>query len=390
MPTIRPHGKGFQVRYYSDGKRQHEPFETVEAAEIRVKEIELSKKKGISVDSKPSTIKFGELAKAVVNDYRVNEYSSVDDIECRFRLHLEPYFGKRKAISITAANITAYILERKEEGAVNGTINRELEAMHRAFSLGMEQGTVLQMPLIKKLKEDNVRVGFFSRSEVDRLCSFLKDPLRSMVLFGFLTGWRLGEIRKLLWRNVDKFKGEIRLDPGKSTKNREARVFPLTLEIRSLFERLAGAQKAEAERMGLKGVAAVTPYVFAIHRKPVGEFRKTWARACHLAGLPCTLHLKKDAAGKVALQTIGKQKGQPLIERIKAHRIFHDLRRSAVREFVRQGIPERVAMMLTGHKTRSVFDRYSIVSESDLQIAVEKIDGAKNGAKPAHGPRKTQ
>jgi integrase len=195
------------------------------------------------------------------------------------------------------------------------------------------------------------RSGFFERDQFDAVLRHLTPQLRPPMLFGYITGWRVNsEVLPLEWRRVDFKASEVRLDRG-TTKNGEGRVFKMTKDLRALLV----AQEAERER--LKKAGHLSPFVFfrEVADGPGGEKKpqpivsllKAWKAACRLAGCP--------------------------------GRIPHDLRRTAVRNLVRAGVSETVAMKMTGHKTRSVFDRYDITSEQDLTDAAAKLDAAANG-----------
>lgn len=188
---------------------------------------------GVFKGPKVEKIGFDELARDILNDYKINGRRSKDKVTLRL-LHLEKIFGRYRAIDITTDRIKFYIVQRQEEGAANATINRELATLKRMFSLGMQASNVLMKPYIPMLRENNTRRGFFEWNDFIRLRKGLPEHLRPLVTFGYYTGWRIGEIRSLHWRQVDLKIGCVRLEPG-TTKNDQGRVVYLTGEILELL-----------------------------------------------------------------------------------------------------------------------------------------------------------
>jgi integrase len=163
--------------------------------------------------------------------------------------------------------------------------------------------------------------------------------------FGYLSGWRKGEIRHLTWSDVDRTAAWIVLRREHS-KNGEPRVLPLLGDLAALIERRWTAREHQTPN----GTTALSPFVFHQTGAPVRDFRKQWAKACKAAAVSGTL--------------------------------FHDLRRSAVRNMDRAGVSQTVAMALSDHKTASVYRRYRIVDEDDLREALARTQ-ASVAARPA-------
>lgn len=240
----------------------------------------------------------------------------------------EADFGQFRALSLTAEHIDAYIQRRLAEGERPATINRITQVIGQAYR--RKQKDLNYMPFVRHLSEaGNERKGFFSRQEFDRVYAKLLADLSDFALFGYLTGWRKGEIASLRWQDVED--GVIRLR-GENAKNGEARSVVIAGELSALVERRKQVRFANG---------VLTAPVFHRDGAPVAGFRKAWATGCKKAGV--------------------------------SGRLFHDLRRTAVRNMVRSGVPQNVAMKISGHKTFSMFKRYDITNEEDLRLAMESL-----------------
>ena len=283
---------------------------------------------------------FPAAARDVLDDYRINRKRSLVDVQRHVRLHLAPFFGRRRMASISTADIRHYVLQRQREGAKNATINRELAVLKRAFTLAIAEGMLPSRPRIPLLRENNVRRGFFETAEFEAVRNRLPPDLADFVSFLHITGWRWrSEAARLRWTSIDFGAGEVRLDPG-TTKTGEGRVFPFTASLRLLLERRRAVTRARERELG-----RVIPHVFTRPGgAPLGSFNKAWATACRAAGVP--------------------------------GRVLHDFRQTAVRNLIRACVPERVAMQLVGWKSRQMLDRYHIVSAADLIEAARKLDRA--------------
>jgi integrase len=250
-------------------------------------------------------------------------------------------FAARRAQSVTAAEVRTYVDARLAAEAAHGTVNRELAALKRAYTVGITGQRILTRPPIRLLAEDNVRQGFFEREEFEAVRALLPPHLHAVVEFMYLTGWRSkSEVLPLTWAQVDFAAGTVRLEPG-STKNRKGRTFVMTQALRACLEGARERVHAIERSQG-----RIIPQVFTHDDgRPIRYFYKTWRTACRRAGLP----------GKIP----------------------HDFRRTAVRNLERAGVPRSVAMAMTGHLTESVYRRYDIVSERDLYDAATRLDAAQ-------------
>jgi integrase len=318
-------------------------------------------------------LRYEDLRDAYMQDYAINGRKSLRrDKGGELRLdpvkRLDDFFLGWRAVEIDADQIRKFQADQQAKELSNASINRAVSSLRRMFHLAVEEGKLRTVPYFPMLREAPARKGFFERDSFAKLSRELPDYLRLPLALGFFTGMRLGEIKRLEWEQIDFIGNAIMLRAGE-TKNDEARSIPIVPQLRALLVEQHGRRKPGC------------PYVcFRLDRRGLAvkleRFRKAWQSACVRAGLG-----KWEPTAELVTRS-DRPHGKVKVKRVYRGMIFHDLRRSAVRNLVRSQVPEIVARQITGHKTRSVFDRYNIVSAQDLADASRKLaDYLENGDK---------
>lgn len=278
----------------------------------------------------------------VVADYKAQGRRSLPRCELACK-QVKEALGDTLARDLTYSDLNTYVAECRARGWQPATYWYNLAILRRAYTLARKEGLLSTRPEFPVITVDNARQGFFERADFEKVRAELQsETAKNVVTFAYLTGWRTrSEILP-----VDFAAGVVRLDVRQS-KNGTGRSFPFDAipELGAVL----GRQKLAAD--AFHAIHGTRPRWVFFHLdvapggapagSPVRAFDKAWRSACARAGV--------------------------------SGRILHDFRRTAVRNLVRAGVSESVAMQLCGHKTRKIFDRYSIVSERDLREGVAKL-----------------
>jgi len=338
----RPRGTGsiflrgnlLWIRYYRNGRgfseSTHSDSMTKARAMLKRRQSEIETG---TFNPQAGKVRVSDLMATTLQRYENDALKSIGDARARWKLHLKPEFEHLLAANVTSDMLESYVNKRLKEGAEPATVNRELSLLKRGFTLAMQSTPpkIRLMPHFPHLREDNIRTGFVTDAEADKIgAECAKVGLWMVALFTtlFEFGFRVGEALNLRVRQVDLANRSIDLNPGE-TKSGKGRSAVMTTRVYELLKACVMGKQPD-------------DYVFTRDGKRVIDFRVTWLNVTKAAGCPDTL--------------------------------VHDLRRSAVKRMIRRGIAQTTAMKISGHRTESVFRRYAIVGEDDLRDAARKLE----------------
>ena len=326
--------------YSADGqpKRISTRTEVKQEAQQVLRNLLVDKDRGVKFAGDVKKIHYEDLRAALITNYIERGNKSLETMKDGEHTiwglkAVDTFFAGYSVTRITTDAAREFAQSLLKAGNANGTVNRSLALLRRMLAIANEDGKIQFRPKIRLLKAGPARKGFLPKEKFDELLGHLPANLKPLITFLYYCGVRVGEALQITWEQVDLAGGLIRLE-SEQTKNADPRTVPLPDVLIRMLEQCE-------ERSGL---------VF-----DGTNLRKEW----HLACVACGLGTLTEVEGKRDPRYAGL--------------IVHDLRRSAIRNLMKAGVNEKVAMAISGHKTRSVFDRYHIVDTEDVVEAMRKV-----------------
>ena len=347
--TIYKRGNIWWVKIHVDGRPVFESSKSAKYDDAKklLAKLQGKKARGEVTGGAPDKVLIGELLDDVLTSDI--EESTRYIWKLVVKKNIRPFFGHIKAARLSTDLMDDYREKRKAEGCVDATVNRELTILRTAFHNARKRTPrkVNIVPYFPMVKETTVRKGFLADDQYSTLLESLPESLRPLFVCGYNTGVRLGELLAVTWDQVDFESGFISL-PGETTKNKEGRRVPI---LKGDMRNLLVNARAERERNWPE-----SPWVFNRSGKRITSIRNSWEKAAKSAGVP-------DLT-------------------------FHDLRRTAVRNMRRAGVPQVIRMEISGHKTDSMERRYNIADGDDLITAKQFMEARQKVLKASAHARK--
>ena len=348
-----PGSRFLYIWYYDNAGKQHREStgsELRSVAQEMLNQRLAAMGRGEKSPTEIKSIRYDDMRQILIDNYRekrIGNFVEEKQADGRVKVYLykrnlkvlDEFFAGMRLDQMDTDVFRAFRKKRRDEDIDDSTINRNLSLLRRMMTLTIrEKKLQFAKPYFPMTSEvNNVRKGFVTPEQFTKLLNALPSYLKPYVLFLCELGSRSGAASAIVWSWVDFKEGVIEIPEG-VTKTGEPQTLPMSDELMGMLRKQ-----------------------FRKDDSPVFDttnFRKEFRKACAAVGL-----------GKIT-KMVSKngyrwEKYEGLIP--------HDLRRSAVRNMKRAKVDEKVAMSISGHKTRAVFDRYNITDTDDVKDAMNKV-----------------
>jgi integrase len=317
---------------------------------------------GKVVNSDVDSVTCGELLDQYVEHLKAQKKPSAYVIETCIQKNIKPFFGAKRVVKLETKHFEQYRKLRIERDHVtNSTVDHDCAYLKSALLLEYKKtpSRVLRVPHIAKSGEDNVREGFLEFDGYERVLRELPLSLKCIFVLAYHIGNRKGKLIDLKWNQIDFENKVIRF-----VRMRNNKPVPVAAPMYGDMEQWLRRQRA-----------------FRDEHFPQCEHVCFWYPVdCEIDPVAKRGHGGRRNEPGTKLKSFGTSWKNAVEKAGFPDLLFHDLRRSAVRNMVEKvGLSEKRAMEISGHKTRSVFLRYNIVSLADIQESGDKMDAWMKG-----------